>query len=288
MRKILFTKLTGAGNDFILIDKNNDENLKLTPEIIKELCDRRFGIGADGILTIADAENYDFQMEYFNSDGTAGMLCGNGARCAIKYANKSGMITSEKTNFVCNDEKFSGEILGGDLVKFNLNPPTDLRQNIEIDVQGKKIIASFVNTGAHHVVIELGDQNSNDQIFNELNKFPVHEFGKEIRYSSDFAPLGTNVNFINTEKDKIVIRTYERGVEQETLACGTGSVAAAIISKINKDIKLPVDVLTKGGDSLTVDFFIEEGAISNVSLTGPAKIVFNGEFQFKNNEDING
>jgi len=288
MRKILFTKLTGAGNDFILIDKKNDMNLKLTPDIIKDLCDRRFGIGADGILTIADAENYDFQMEYFNSDGTEGMLCGNGARCAIKYANETGRISSEKTNFVCNDEKFSGEILDGDLVKFNLNPPTDLRKNIELDVQGKKIIASFVSTGAHHVVIDLGDQDNNDPIFNDLNKFPVNEFGKEIRYSSDFAPLGTNVNFINTEKDRIVIRTYERGVEQETLACGTGSVAAAIISKLNKEIKLPVDVLTKGGDLLTVDFFIEKNAISNVSLEKKKKIVFNGEFQFINNEDING
>jgi len=282
MRNILFTKLTGAGNDFILIDKKNDKNLILTTEIIKELCDRRFGIGADGILTIGDAENYDFQMEYFNSDGTAGMLCGNGARCAIKYANETGRISSQKTNFVCNDEKFSGEILNDDLVQFNLNPPTDLRQNIEIDIQGKKICASFVNTGAHHVVIDLSDQNRNDPIFNDLNKFPVHEFGKEIRYSSDFAPLGTNVNFINTEKDKIVIRTYERGVEQETLACGTGSVAAAIISKINKDIKLPVNVLTKGGETLTVDFLVDKDAISNVSLTGPAKIVFNGEFQFNN------
>ncbi len=226
MSEINFTKLTGAGNDFILIDKNLHPDLELFPSLIEKLCDRRFGIGADGLLTIGDSDDVDFEMEYFNADGSTGMLCGNGARCIIRYADFSGRIKDSRTKFNFQSEFFSGEVLDKNEIKFNLNPPSEIRTNIIVNILGKIFSASFINTGAHHVVIDLAQQNFNDTELLNIDRFPVVKYGSAIRYSEQFAPLGTNVNFIFHEEDEIRIRTYERGVEQETLACGTGAVAS--------------------------------------------------------------
>ena len=277
MSEIVFTKLTGAGNDFILIDKRKNSSLDITPKLIKNLCDRRFGIGADGLLTIDDVKDLDFEMGYFNSDGSTGMLCGNGARCIIKYADFSGRLNGFKTNFRFQSDIYSGEVLGKNEIRFNLNPPTDIGENIEVRVLDKSFRASFINTGAHHVVIDLAKQKFNELELIEIDKFPVVEYGKAIRYSDQFAPSGTNVNFIFHEKNYIKIRTYERGVEQETLACGTGSVAAAIISNLESGNQTPIKIMTKSGEFLIVDFAGSKNKIRNVSLTGSAKIVFEGK-----------
>ena len=280
MLEINFTKLTGAGNDFILIDKNLHPDLEVIPSLIRNLCDRRFGIGADGLLTISDCKDVDFEMEYFNSDGSTGMLCGNGARCIIKYADFSGRIMDSKTKFKFQSELFSGEILDRNEIKFNLNPPSGIKTSIEINVLDKIFSASFIDTGAHHVVIDLAEQNYDDTELLNIDKFPVSKYGKMIRYSEQFAPLGTNVNFIIHEEDEIKIRTYERGVEQETLACGTGAVASAIISHISSNRSLPINVRTKSGELLKVDFdVLENNEFENVTLTGPAKIVFEGKIK---------
>jgi len=276
MSEIIFTKITGAGNDFVLIDKDKNPNLVLNSELIKSICDRRYGIGADGVLTISDCVNYDFEMEYFNSDGSDGMLCGNGARSIIKYANFSGRLKSSKTEFLFQNQSFSGEVLEKDEIKFNLNTPTKLKLNYEIEILNQKFNVSFIDTALITVVIDI-DEKGND--LNMLNLFPVEQFGKEIRYSNYYKPLGTNVNFISINNGIINIRTYERGVEAETLACGTGSVASAIISYLNGKVIPPVKLVTKSEEILTVDFKYENEKFSNISLTGPAKIVFEGKYK---------
>ncbi len=282
MNEINFTKLTGAGNDFVLIDKKLNKGISIDSKLIRKICDRRFGVGADGLLTIDDIENNDFIMEYFNSDGSNGMLCGNGARCIIKYADSSGRINGTNTNFTFDGENFTGVLIDKEIIKFQLNTPTKLKQNFKIEILNKKLNVSFIDTGAHHVIVNIDNQID---IIENLDLFPVEKFGREIRYSKYFSPIGTNVNFISI-KDKIInIRTYERGVEEETLACGTGAVAAAITSVKDGKIDNPVKLKTRGGDILIVDFTINGNMIDNVSLTGPAKIVFQGKYKIDNEEN---
>ncbi len=278
MSEIIFTKLSGAGNDFVLLDADLNQNLAISPDLIKNLCDRRFGIGADGLLVIKNVQNADFEMKYYNSDGSTGMLCGNGARCIIKYADSSGRIKDSHTKFIFQSNLYSGEVNSDDLITFNLNPPTDINEKIEVRVLDQLFSASFINTGAHHVIIDLEEQKFSDEKLKELESFPVEKFGKEIRYSEQFAPSGTNVNFISCDGEYINIRTYERGVEKETLACGTGSVGASIISILKHKVETPVTIKTKSGELLNIDFdIVTKNRVENVKLTGPAKIVFEGK-----------
>ncbi len=267
MKNISFVKMSGAGNDFIVIDKAQNPEIALTNNVINRLCNRRNGIGADGIIIINDHEEFDFSMDYFNADGSNGTLCGNGARCAIKFARDTGKTKSNYVSFLSNEIKYTGELLNNGLIKFNMNPPVNIKENISLEVADSGISASFIHTGSPHVVIVVDD----------IDGVSVIETGREIRYSESFAPDGTNVNFIKTIDKKIFIRTYERGVEDETFACGTGAVAAAIIGNIKFGIKSPVTLQTKGGDELVVNFFGDGSDYKNVSLTGPVKEVFKGE-----------
>lgn len=282
MKKFSFAKFSGAGNDFILFDRKTNHDLKLEPEMIAGLCERRRGIGADGVLVINDADEADFIMEYYNADGSSGALCGNGARCAIKYAHLSRRLKDGNAEFFCNEIKYSGKILKGDQVKFNLNSPNEIKTGFRIKAHNQLINANYVDVDAPHVVINIGDilEYTNDPFsgFNDLEKINVGKIGREIRFSDDFAPKGTNVNFIKVDKNKIYIRTYERGVENETLACGTGSVSSAVIVNKLFNIKPPFEIITGSGDKLLVDFKIVKDEIKNLSLTGPAVITFVGEF----------
>lgn len=281
MEKIFFYKMSGAGNDFILIDKNTNPGLMLNSKSIKRLCDRRNGIGADGIITVSDSNSYDFEMQYFNADGSTGTLCGNGARCAIKFAEVSGRLKENKTNFQSNGLTYSGEILNGSTIKFFFNPPKGLKYNFKIFAGKQLINACYADTGSPHVVIKtediLKDPHNPVSNFENLDDVPVTELGEEIRYHKDFAPGGTNVNFVKLIDNKIHIRTYERGVENETLACGTGATAAAIIGYSIFGLKPPVKLVTRGGEELIVDFEVENQRVKDLSLTGPAKVTFAGE-----------
>ncbi len=283
MNNILFIKLCGAGNDFVLIDKKMNAGFDLSPEFIRNVCDRRYGIGADGLLVIGDSENTDFTMEYYNSDGSLGSLCGNGARCAIKYADFSSRLKNKTAVFSCRNVSYSGVVLDDELIRFNLNAPSKIKLNFKIKAFNQLINASFADTGSPHVVIHIGevlkDTKSAVSGYSEISKFPTEELGREIRYHKDFAPGGTNVNFIYPDKDRIFIRTYERGVENETLACGTGSVASALIAYLNFDFKPPVKIITFGGEELVVNFNFKDGTFRDISLTGPAKITFHGELK---------
>jgi len=279
MEKISFTKMSGAGNDFIIIDKDSNPHFDLVDVTVKNLCNRRTGIGADGLITIENSADLDFMMSYYNADGSGSTLCGNGARCAIYMAGLSGRIKNGKTVFTSNNFKYSGEILNESKVRFDFNPPADFKNGMELKAGNNSIKACYIHTGSPHVVININDIiGSEGKKYKTIAEVPVFNLGREIRYLKEFEPAGTNVNFIEIVDNKIYIRTYERGVEDETLACGTGSVASALIGNFISNVPSPVTLKTYGGDELIVEFFKENGEIKNLSLTGPVKVVFTGKF----------
>ena len=285
MENISFIKMSGAGNDFIVINKDLFPGFNLDSSSIKKLCDRRNGIGADGLITIAGSDGqFDFLMRYYNSDGTTGSLCGNGARCAIRFAEFSKITENKFVRFLSNGKEYSGNIIAEGITKVNFNPPAKINLNNTIKVAGQLIKSSFIDTGSPHVIINiedvLKDPEDKSSNYSDLNTFPVFNLGKEIRYLDDFSPEGTNVNFIKIIENKVYIRTYERGVEDETLSCGTGAVASALAAHFLYDMNSPVSLVTKGGDILTVDFSADNQIVADLSLTGPVKIVFTGEFLY--------
>ena len=263
-----FTKMNGAGNDFVLID-NRAGNVHLNRDQIATLCNRHRGIGADGILLLEKPSNRaDFRMRYFNADGGEAEMCGNGARCFARFANKVAGA-QDKISF----ETLAGVIsaqLNGDLVTLQMTEPTDLRLNVKLPVGGRNRTVNFVNSGVPHVVIPVS----------RIDDVDVPREGALIRYHEMFSPKGANVNFIEKRGDwKIAVRTYERGVEDETLACGTGVVASAIIFAASENINGPVGVLVRGGDELQVGFEKTEMQFRNVTLTGPADFIFEGTIE---------
>src|SRR5437762_679866 len=268
MNMVRFTKMDGAGNDFILID-NRAGNIDLDRSQIARLCDRHRGIGADGILLLERASNHaDFRMRYFNADGGEAEMCGNGARCFARFANNApgdkGKISFETPAGVISAE------LAGDLVTLQMTEPTDLRMSIPLQFGAKKRIVHFINSGVPHVVVPV----------TQVGDVDVPREGSVIRYHEMFSPKGANVNFIEKlGADKIAVRTYERGVEDETLACGTGVVASALVFAITENVKGPIKVIVRGGDELRVGFDKINKQFRNVTLTGPAEFVFEGAIE---------
>ncbi len=281
MKQFSFVKLSGSGNDFVLFDKKFNADLTLNPQIIRHICNRRSGIGADGVLVISGKDGYDFAMDYYNADGSTGCLCANGSRCAIRYAGLLDMLKGGKAKFISNGIEYSGLVIDDEKIKFYLNPPEKTKLNFKIKAFDQLINASFADTGSPHVVIDikdvLRDKKNLGSFFTDIDDFPVYELGKEIRYSNDFAPEGTNVNFVSLQENIIYIRSYERGVENETLSCGTGAVAAAAINFYEGKVKPPVKLKVQSGDFLEVNFKVSDRQINELSLTGPAVVTFKGE-----------
>jgi len=259
-----FTKMNGAGNDFILFD-NRTRDIELDRNQIAQLCDRHRGIGADGVLLLEKPTNgADFRMRYFNADGGEAEMCGNGARCFARFANKVGGQKG-KISFETPAGVISAE-LKGDLVTLRMTDPTDMRLNVDLPVAENKTV-HFINSGVPHVVIPVA----------KIDDADVRREGAAIRHHKMFSPNGTNVNFIEKRgPNKIAIRTYERGVEDETLACGTGIVASALIFAASEDTNGPISVIARGGDELEVGFEKSSDRFRNVTLTGPAEFVFEG------------
>ena len=255
---MLFNKYQGAGNDFIIIDNRKQLFNPSDNALIKKLCDRRFGVGADGLILICRSEGYDFEMKYYNSDGYEGSMCGNGGRCSAAFAIRHG-IASGKLAFKAVDGVHKAKSEKG-LILLGIN-----------DVNETSIVNGnyFINTGSPHYMVFTKD----------INNLDVSKEGRNLRWADEFRPGGTNVNFIEVLKDGIYVRTFERGVEEETLSCGTGVTASAIASVLSghSDIS-PVSVKTKGGD-LSVSFNISGTKISDIVLTGPATFVFEGEIE---------
>jgi diaminopimelate epimerase len=283
MEKISFTKMSGAGNDFIILDESVYPDLNFSKLQISKICDRHNGIGSDGVITISDSGTHDFIMNYYNADGSTGSLCGNGARCAILFAKNTNKLKSNKANFISNGIEYSGEFYSEDDIKFNLANPAKVKLNFKVKAGNQLITANYINTGSPHVVIYIDqiliNPNNPNKFYYEIEDVPIVSLGREIRNLQEFLPGGVNVNFVQVERDRLKIRTYERGVEDETLACGTGSVASALITNLLKYFSSPVTLITWGNDKLLVNFEVVNNDFSNVSLTGPAKIIFTGEIQ---------
>ncbi len=268
--------MSGAGNDFVVIDKKLNENIFIDKKFVQSVCDRRNGIGADGLFTIEDSKDYNFVMIYFNADGSTGSLCANGARCGIFYASETGRLKNDIADFLSNEVHYKGEIVSNGEVKFYLNSPKKIKYNFKIKADGKLLNAHYADTGSPHVVIDLAE---NENLVTTLEDIPVESLGREIRYLEEFKPDGTNVNFTYVKDGKLYIRTYERGVEAETLACGTGSVASALICYVNHKLSVPIEIIPKSNEKLFVNFEVENSKVKNLSLTGPAKVVFTGEMK---------
>ena len=251
-----FNKYQGTGNDFIIIDNRNGLFKPGNVDLINKLCNRRFGIGADGLILISDNKLYDFEMKYFNSDGKEGTMCGNGGRCASAFAKSIGLAGNE-TRFIAADGIHDAKIVSN-IVELKMNNVTDIKL-----IKGNY----FLNTGSPHYIVFVKN----------VLETNVFDTGKKIRWFDDFTPGGTNVNFVEVTEKGIFVRTFERGVEDETLSCGTGSTASAIASVLSGHLNTnQVDVKTMGGD-LSVFFEIEDkNNVKNIWLKGPAEFVFSG------------
>jgi diaminopimelate epimerase len=265
-----FTKMNGAGNDFVLIDNRSGAH-KFSPKQIAFLCDRHRGVGADGVLLAEPATGAaDFRMRYYNSDGCEAEMCGNGARCFARFVNK---ITGayEDVRFQTQAGVIRAQI-DGLLVSLEMSRPHDILLGRTLDISGVKLAVHSINTGVPHVVTFADD----------LESTPVQTWGAQIRYHPAFRPNGTNANFIKEiEPGKIAIRTYERGVEAETLACGTGVTAAGLIYAALNDVMSPVQLLARGGDWLEVSFRRIGNGFEDVILKGPADFAFEGSIEIK-------
>lgn len=250
---LTFYKYQGTGNDFVMIDNRTKTFPKENTDIISYLADRHFGIGADGIILIENDDRFDFKMIYFNADGSQ-TFCGNGARCAVAFAKQLEII-KEKTTFLAVDGEHFAEIKD-EIISLQMIDVSEIQENEN---------SVFMHTGTQHHV----------ELVDNLNEYPVFENGKKIRYS--YANPGSNVNFVQQIDDKTFrVRTYEKGVEDETLACGTGVTAVAIAMHKTKKTNSNLVSLPVEGGTLEVSFTEKKGTYSNVFLKGPAKFVFKG------------
>jgi len=281
MKEIKFAKFVASGNDFVIIN-NFDKKIqaKKYPELAKKLCQPKFAVGADGLLIIEPStkDNCEFKMVYYNSDGSFASMCGNGARCIAYYAYELELC-EEFVNFETAAGVVSCQIKKNNMVKLKLQDPKDYKPDINIKLEnGKEINADFINTGVPHTVIFVDD----------IEKIDVDKLGREIRYHKIFSPEGTNVDFIKVkDKHTLIVRTYERGVEAETLSCGTGVTASAIISSIKNFVDPPVKCITKSGEVLNIGFKKNLpqdllSPVSDVYLEGKVYHVFDGEFFVEN------
>ena len=264
-----FTKMNGAGNDFVLVD-NRDRRIKLRPEQIAHLCHRQRGAGADGVILLipCDSGKADWAWEFYNSDGSTAEMCGNGARCFARFIQKLTGSNHELT--FETGAGIIGASFAGERVTVTLTTPKDLRLDQKIALSSGTQTVHSLNTGVPHAVLFVPDA---DQAM-------VQQLGQEIRRHAHFAPKGTNVNFVQQlGPGSIRVRTYERGVEGETLACGTGLTASALIAAKLLQFTSPVKVQVQGGDQLEVSFKQANGAFSDVRLTGPADFTFEGRIK---------
>lgn len=260
-----FSKYSGCGNDFIIFD-NRSLTFPLQESLIQQLCHRQKGIGADGVILLEPTQNAHFKMRIFNADGSEAEMCGNGIRCLVKFIQDLGI----------SGQAFNIETLAGNLkVEF-------LNQDIAVDMTEPKDIHWFLSmyswnlhyldTGVPHAVI----------FCENLEEINLNEWGPKIRCHSDFDPKGVNVNFAQLDAEgKILLRTYERGVERETLACGTGATATALTAAAVYELKSPIHVQVRSGDILTIAFHYDGNSFTNIRLIGPAKRIFMGKIELE-------
>lgn len=257
--------MVASGNDFIVID-HRKPFIKTPKNFAKKVCDRHFGVGGDGLLLLEKSKKADIRMRIINADGSEAEMCGNGARCAALFAHK----------ILGLGRKFRMETKAGIIhaainawtVEVQLTDPTAYAGPSELKLADCSLSYFFINTGVPHAVVILEE---------DFEDFPVAKIGREVRFHHAFQPAGTNVNFIRkTGARALAVRTYERGVEAETLACGTGSTASAIVAVLNRLVTSPVEVKTRSGEILKINFQKEGDLVSNVTLEGNAQFTFEG------------
>jgi diaminopimelate epimerase len=258
--KIEFYKYQGTGNDFVILENRDRRYDAITPKQVKQICDRRFGVGADGLMLLNSHAELDFEMIYFNADGNESSMCGNGGRCLVKFAKIQGMYKSTY-HFMAIDGKHEADIDMDDIVRLKMQDVN------KVDYHSGHAV---LNTGSPHFV----------KFANNVKDIDVVTTGREIRYSKHFAAEGINVNFVETtNEDGIFVRTYERGVEDETLSCGTGVTASALMNAHNEKGFNRVEVKTPGG-RLSVEYNkIDDEHFDNIWLCGPAELVYKGEIE---------
>ena len=251
-----FFKYQATGNDFIIID-NYGKEIKLTSDQVKKICDRRFGVGADGLILLEEKEGYDYSMIYYNSDGNKSTFCGNGSRCLAHFAHKKKLF-KHKAHFFANNSNYLAFIQKG-LISIKMPNISNFKINDDGTI--------FIDSGSPHVVL----------FRKNVNKIDVINLGREIRYSEMYSQNGVNINFVEEINKSLNVRTYERGVENETLSCGTGAVAAVIASHINGLIESGnVNVKTKGGD-IKVSYNYDLNLYKDIYLSSDVSLVFYGE-----------
>ena len=273
MQNIPFVKMVGAGNDFIVIDGIAGLDY---PHFAKGACARQTGIGADGVLVLDKSKSSDYRMRIINADGSEAEMCGNGARCMASYI----VARYKPLKQLFSMETLAGEVLAeaqGEMARVRLSNPKDYLPNLDITVGGNKMTVHYIDTGVPHAIVFVDG----------LQEVDVDSLGRLIRNHPRFAPRGTNVNFVERAREGMVeVRTYERGVEGETLACGTGSVASALVSftQLYPNVKTrkgaSMRVLTASKEILEITFDLEQGIMSNVWLKGSAKVIAKGEYYY--------
>ena len=263
--------MTGAGNDFVVID-NRARRIRDGSRAAKLLCDRRWGIGADGLLLLEKSRKASYKMMYYNADGSYGGMCGNGGRCIARYAVRH-RLAARTHDFEALDYIYRAKVRGCE-VELAMKDARNLKIGMEIGIGGVTMNVSFVDTGSPHVVVPVKDLRGASS---DLGSTDVIGIGRAIRNHAEFAPEGTNVNFIERHgRNSLSIRTYERGVEDETLACGTGSIASAIVACQVWNLRAPIRVIPKSKVALWVNFDCVRGHFVDVGLRGPATELFTG------------
>ena len=267
MNKIAFTKFSGSGNDFIFIDNRNLEHqADAMIGFVQRVCRRGQSVGADGLMFIEPSERADFKWRFFNADGSEGEMCGNGGRCAARFARELGIAT-DSVSF----ETIAGVIdatMNDSRVKLRMTQPFDYRPGIRLDINGRGVLLDHMNTGVPHAV----------EFMDDVEEVEIVADGRAIRTHGEFAPAGANANFARVSGDSsLTLRTYERGVENETLACGTGAVATAVLAATRGLVSAPVDVQVRSGEILKIYFEGVGAEVSDVYMEGETRLVYQGE-----------
>ncbi len=266
---IAFEKMSGTGNDFVIID-NRIAGIPLGEQVdfARKICRRMFSVGADGLILIEESSIADFAWNFYNADGSIAEMCGNGSRCAARFAYRH-KIAGRKMTFATLAGIVEAEISPEeeDVVRVKMTPPFDFRLDISLQIGDEERPVAYVNTGVPHAVI-----------FVQEDDVPVKTWGRKVRFHQIFEPKGANANFVKMLPDgRLKVRTYERGVEAETMACGTGAVASALFASMLKGMDSPVEVVTSGGDVLTIFFELHDGPVAeNIFLQGPTRLICTG------------
>jgi diaminopimelate epimerase len=278
MQRIHFYKMTGTGNDFILIDNRKRLiDADDCQEFVRRICRHKLSVGADGVILIENDSEVDFRWRFFNADASEAEMCGNGARCAARFAYLTGIVDNPRIAFRTLAGIIKAELLDVK-VKVQMIPPHDLRTDLKTKAAGRTFSLDFINSGVPHAVWFANGEK-------ELESADVLRWGHDIRFHESFQPAGTNVNFVYVhDQNHMAVRTYERGVEGETLACGTGAIASVLVSAARALVASPVEVRTRSGEPLTIYFqfsrdpkHAEDIEFKEVSLEGEARVVYEAD-----------